>query len=453
MLLNNNLFWSQERIFTVAQLVRGIKLWLEYEYSPVWVEGEIVDLKEATSGNLFFILKDLKEDASIPAIVWSSYLKRIRFQLKEGVKVRCRGTLTIYEPRGKFQLIVDQIVEYGPGELWAQFFEIKERLEKEGLLDPQRKRKLPTLPKCIGIVTSLKGAAIHDMLKILMKAVPARIIISHASVQGENAPYELIRALDRLKDVKEIEVVIIGRGGGSKDELKAFNDEALARYVANFPVPVISAVGHEVDITIVDLVADKRAATPTEAASMVLPSKGEIESKLNNFLIRLKNSFRLYLNIYRNRVHSLNHKLSLFLNNMINLGVKLDELKERINKSLLFILNKYNRWFEYNYNKIVTLHPIRMVKQLENINNQLGMRLVYSIKRIVEAKKQKEFLLLNRLENSNPQRLIEKGYVIISSLWKKRIISSVKLLEVKELVEARFYDGLAVMEVKDIKKV
>jgi exodeoxyribonuclease VII large subunit len=271
----------EDRVFTVAGLLGEVRDSLESSWPQVIVEGETGRVTSPPSGHAYFSLNDDSGDATINCVMWRSRYARRTFDLKQGMRLRLTGRLTLYPPRGSFQMDVVTFSEAGVGLLALQFKEIVRKLEAEGLTAPERKRPLPLLPRRVGVVTSPTGAALRDILRVLGRRYPVPVLLSPSPVQGEDAPACLAAALTNLAAVEDVDVVIIGRGGGSAEDLAAFNDENLARLVAGHPVPVISAVGHEVDVSVTDMVADRRAATPSEAAELAVPERQEIEQQLN----------------------------------------------------------------------------------------------------------------------------------------------------------------------------
>jgi len=266
---------ERPRALTVAELDRAIKDSLEEAFAAsVFVEGEVTNARPAPSGHVYFCLKDEKEDASIDAVIYrTSITARARGLLVDGSRVRVRARPTFWAPRGRLQLVADRVDAVGRGALLEALEKLKEKLAAEGLFAPERKRALPREPRVIGVVTSPTGAAIHDVCKVAFRRGGARILLAPAFVQGQGAADSIRRALGMLQRVRGVDVIIVGRGGGSSDDLSAFNDEMLVRAVAASLVPVVSAVGHEVDVTLVDFVADARAATPSQAAEMLVPDR------------------------------------------------------------------------------------------------------------------------------------------------------------------------------------
>ena len=295
-------------VYSVSQVVRGANRLLEARFANIWIEGEVVGLKVGGSGHAYFNLKD--DLATLPACMWRSAHERLRFALEDGQILRVFGRLGIFAKQGRFQLYVDQAEPAGLGALMLELEQRKNKLQAEGLFDPDRKRPLPRWPRAIGVVTSAHGAAIHDILRVAHRRCPSRIVLSPAVVQGPEAPHSIRRALARICDLPDIDVVIVGRGGGSMEDLWAFNDEQLARAVAACPVPVVSAVGHEVDVTICDLVADVRAATPSQAAEIVVPDREAIEHRLETLDHRLARAIERSVLDERGRLDQLQARLA-----------------------------------------------------------------------------------------------------------------------------------------------
>ncbi|MBW2276256.1 MAG: exodeoxyribonuclease VII large subunit [Deltaproteobacteria bacterium] len=288
-----------ERPLTVAELNRRARSLLEQEVGSVWIEAEVVDATRARSGHRYFTLADSDGKAQISAVMWKGQATRYGSLIERGVTLLSHGRVTLYEPRGSYQLVVDRVEEAGAGLKARRLAELRAKLEAEGLFDPARKRPLPPIPRCVGVVTSRSGAAIRDVIKVASRRFPVRLLLAHAQVQGESASAEIVAALERLAEVPEVEVVIVGRGGGSSEDLDAFNSEMVIRAVAAHPVPVVSAVGHEIDVTLVDLAADRRAATPSEAAEIVAPEIEGLLEQLADARQDLATAMRLRLSAAR----------------------------------------------------------------------------------------------------------------------------------------------------------
>jgi len=276
----------ERRVLSVGELTSRIRQALEPAFRDVWVSGEIGDLRRQASGHVYFTLKDA--DATLDAVLWASQVRRIRVPLREGLEVVARGRLEIWPPRGRYQLVVQELEPRGAGARAVALEEMKKRLAAEGLFSPERKRPLPFLPRRVGVVTSPTGAALQDFLRVLRGRFPGvEVHLAACRVQGEGAAATVIAGLRLLWDFG-VDVVVITRGGGSAEDLWEFNDERLARALAASPVPVVSAVGHEVDVTVADLVADARAATPTHAAQLVVPVRDDLLQALASLRGRMR---------------------------------------------------------------------------------------------------------------------------------------------------------------------
>ena len=278
------------RVYRLPELLRAVRRMLEGTYHEIWVEGEVAGFKLHTSGHRYFDLRD--PGATLSCVMWRGTAQRTSPPLADGRRVRCRGTLTIWEGGGRFQMTVQLVEPAGAGDIAARIEELKRKLQQEGLTAPERKRPLPRIPQKLGVVTSLAGAALRDVLKVLARRVPVPVIVADCKVQGEGAPASIVAALERVARRPGIDAIIVTRGGGSAQDLMAFNDEAVARALAACPVPVITAVGHEVDVTVADLVADLRAATPSEAAERAVPTRADVADRLRWSVTRGRRALR-----------------------------------------------------------------------------------------------------------------------------------------------------------------
>ncbi|MEK7280632.1 MAG: exodeoxyribonuclease VII large subunit, partial [Nitrospirota bacterium] len=278
--------YSERKVYTVYELTLSVKSSLEEGFSDIWLEGEVSNLRIPGSGHIYLTLKD--ERAQIRGIIFRSQVRSLRFLPKDGQRLLCRGHITVYEPKGEYQIIFTYIEPKGLGALQQAFEELKERLKSEGLFDEARKRPLPLYPEKIGVVTSPTGAAIRDILNIIGRRFPAvDILINPVPVQGEGAAELIAEAVNEMNLVGDIDVLIVTRGGGSIEDLWAFNEEIVARAIYNSRIPVISAIGHEIDYTISDFVADLRAPTPSAAAEIVVRSRDELVEKVDAMTNRI----------------------------------------------------------------------------------------------------------------------------------------------------------------------
>src|ERR1700690_3508235 len=285
---------TDRRVWTVRDLVAAVRTHIEREYGDAWVEGEISNFRAQDSGHLYFTLKD--QNSQIRAVMFRSQARLLRFRPENGMQIVLRGRVTVYEDRGELQISAEYLEPKGAGALQVAFEQLKAKLEAEGLFDQARKKPIPTLPRRIGIVTSLQAAALRDILNILLRRHhTASLLIFPAQVQGESAGAEVSAGVRYFNRARNVDVIMVARGGGSAEDLASFNNEALARTVAASEIPVISAVGHETDFTILDFVADPRAPTPSAAAELVIRSRQEVEDHANALRERLSRALRYRL--------------------------------------------------------------------------------------------------------------------------------------------------------------
>jgi exodeoxyribonuclease VII large subunit len=298
------------RVFSVTELTVRVRDLLEEQFAEIWVEGELSGCRLWNTGHLYFTLKD--GASQIKAVIFRSALRYLKFKPVDGLRVVARGRVSVYEPKGEYQLVCEHLEPHGLGALQLAFEQLKKKLQSEGLFDAARKRALPALPRKIGIVTSLDGAAIRDIINVLRRRYAnAHLVICPARVQGEDAAPEVARALRQIARVPGVDVVIVGRGGGSIEDLWAFNEEIVARAIARVPVPVISAVGHETDVTIADFVADVRAPTPSAAAELVVSAKDEFCGRIDRLEGRLRAAARSRVQGLSRRVHMVDSRPAL----------------------------------------------------------------------------------------------------------------------------------------------
>ena len=280
---------NKSRVYTVTELTRDIRIILEQTFPAVWVEGEISNFIQHTSGHMYFSLKD--KNSVLSAVLFRGTNKDLKFQLKNGMHAICFGRISVYDKRGQYQLYVDKIEPKGIGALQVAFEQLKEKLKKEGLFEAIHKKAIPYLPTSIGVVTSPTGAAIRDILNVTRRRFSnIEIILNPVKVQGVGAKEEIAAAIELFNRLDNIDVMIVGRGGGSLEDLWPFNEEIVARAIYNSTIPIISAIGHEIDWTISDFVADFRAPTPSAAAELIIPKKDDLKTRIVNALQRLKNS-------------------------------------------------------------------------------------------------------------------------------------------------------------------
>jgi exodeoxyribonuclease VII large subunit len=291
------------RIWTVGELIGAVNSLLDEGFASLWVEGEVTNVSTSSRGHVYFTMKD--DFAALDCVLWSSKAERLRFRVEDGLAVVATGSLTVYPQRGRLQMVVETLQPEGTGALQLAFEQLKKRLTAEGLFADERKQRLPSLPQRIGIVTSLGGAALQDMLRVLNRYAYLETIVADARVQGDGAAFEIANAITRLDRSGLVDLVIVARGGGSLEDLWAFNEERVARAIAACSIPVISGVGHEVDFTIADFVADVRATTPTQAAEIVVSLLEQQQRRLDDASLRLRRDIWRHLQLARTRLSGL----------------------------------------------------------------------------------------------------------------------------------------------------
>jgi len=361
-----------EKVFTVSQITRKIRASLEYNFSNVSILGEISNVRKPGSGHIYLTLKD--KGSQLQAVVFRNIANKIKFELKDGMEVITFGSVTVYEPRGQYQLIINKIEPKGIGALQLAFQQLKEKLEKEGLFDQTHKKPIPFIPQKIGVVTSPTGAAIKDILNIIdRRFANIEILIYPVKVQGEGAAQEIAEAITALNALTDIDVIIAGRGGGSLEDLWAFNEEVVARSIYNSRIPVISAVGHEIDITIADLVADKRALTPSEAGELVVPRKDLLLDMLEKLNTRLLQSLTGKLRLSKERLVRVANSYAMRqpFDRLRRWQQRLDEFAQRLNINITHALNTEREKLSGIAGKLESLSPLNVLKRGYTITTRL----------------------------------------------------------------------------------
>ena len=411
-----------DKVYSVTELTALIKAQLEGSFSQVWVMGEISDFTQAHSGHLYFTLKD--KDSQLRAVMWRSSANKVKFDLHGGLEVICRGPINVYEPRGTYQIIVDLVEPKGKGALQLAFEQLKDKLSKEGLFNPEIKKKLPALPKKVGVVTSPRGAAIIDILHTLERRFARlHVQIYPVRVQGEGAAQEIAEGINYLGSQTDIDVIIAGRGGGSMEDLWAFNEEIVARAIFNCPVPLISAVGHEVDFTIADFVADIRASTPSAAAEMMIEKEQAFVERIDNLQQQMSHLLRHTIQESKHKVQSLIHHQAFqnFKFKLKNLEQKVDELDIRARN---VIKNLQQKIIESRAR--TSLSEERLLS--------LMREKIQGLKGIWER-------LAAELHNLSPLNILKKGYTLCWTDKGRQLVRTIEEVTENEELAVSFYKG------------
>ncbi len=424
---------KSDKIYTVSEITRLIKLELENKFPVLWIEGEIADFKRAHSGHLYFTLKD--EQSALYCVMWRSSAARVPFELESGLQVICKGQISVYEQRGQYQLYVGGVEPKGKGALQLAFEQLKDKLKREGLFDPRVKKKLPLLPKKVGVITSPRGAAIVDIIKTLERRFAhLHIVIYPAKVQGEGAADEIVEGIDYLGSLKDIDVIIVGRGGGALEDLWAFNEERVARAIFRCPVPIISAVGHEIDFTIADFVADIRASTPSAAAEMVVEKEQSFLERIENLEKRISHHFRFTIQEKIQEVTDLIHHKAFqnFKVRLFNLIQQVDEFETRAR------------------NVIQTL--VQRIVQSKSQVDLSKEKMSSAVKRILQDLLGKWERLSAELENLSPLNILKKGYTLCWKNAKLGLVQQIGDVDEGDEVTVSFFQGEFMAQVRRVDK-
>ncbi len=427
---------------SVHELVREIREHLEYEFTSVWVTGEISNLRTPHSGHTYFTLKDA--DAQIPAVFFKNKKRYIRFEPEDGLEVLCKGIVTVYEVRGSMQLNIDYMEPVGLGALYLAFEQIKERLEKEGLFDPVHKKKLPLLPRRIGVITSPTGAAIQDILNIIHRRfAEVEILIAPVRVQGDSAAGEIVEALQSLNRRGDLDVIILSRGGGSIEDLWPFNEDAVARAIFASCIPVVSAVGHETDYTIADFVADFRAPTPSAAAELVVQNKADLVYRIQQLARRLQSQMGHSLERLRSNIEQFGRRLVTPAQRLGMLQQRLDDLGASLYEAGQRRVSASRDRLVRRQSDLRLLSPRHKLHRLRERHGMLHERLRRSSDKRVKGARDSIGALSSRLHALSPLNVLARGYSIVYRLPEREIIRDVKKLSVQDRVRIRFHRGEA----------
>ena len=397
------------QIYSVSDLNAYIRALLESNENlmDIWIEGEVSNLSKPRSGHIYFTLKDM--DASVRCVIWRVHANRLAGVFRDGMRVEAHGNVSVYEGGGQYQLYVDGIRAAGQGRLYQEFLLLKDQLTAEGVFEESRKRPIPPQPKLIGIVTSPTGAALQDMLNTLMSRFPiTEVVLSPASVQGEAAPAQIVKALERLNEFVHPDVILIGRGGGSLEDLWAFNDEQVVRAVAASEAPVISGVGHETDFTLTDFAADLRAPTPTGAAVMAVPDINDIKIGLNGWNLLLEQTIGDVLGLQKSRLTEKKNRLDL-------------------------------------------LSPGWQVKQRMQRLDNLSLRMDHLVNRFFLQKKQRLELAEEKIISSDPYHILGRGYVLVED-ENGSVITMIKQVQLGQDISVHVSDGIISADVTSVEE-
>lgn len=439
------------RTWTVRELVGSVRAKVEREYIDVWVEGEISNFRPADSGHMYFTIKD--GDAQLNVVMFRLQARLLRFRPENGLQIMARGRITIYESRGQLQLVAEYLEPKGAGSLQIAFEQLKAKLAAEGLFDVGRKRPIPALPRCIGIVTSPRGAAIQDMLNILRRRHrDVSVLIYPAQVQGESAAGEIVSGIRYFNHAGNVEVVILARGGGSLEDLAAFNDESLARAIAGSGIPVISAVGHETDFTIADFVADMRAPTPSAAAELVVETKHQLEERVAMLRQRLARAIRYRLLVSRQQWTELSqHGVFARMQEFIaRRQQRLDEVVYRLGEVQRVNLQRLRRRLDVAGTRLRHHDLGRVLSLLRQAFGSTTARMETAAEHMLQSQRLCWQALDLHLKALSPLSILERGYALVFDT-SGSLIKDASQLEPGDEVQARLARGSIAATINSIQ--
>jgi len=443
-------FENQEHIYSISELNDEVASTLTEAFGVIWVEGEISNLMRSAAGHVYFSLKD--ESASVRCAMFRMQNQSLDFELRDGMQILARAKVGLYKQRGEFQLIVEYAEESGEGLLRQRFELLKQTLQKEGLFDELHKKPLPKMPKTIGLVTSPKGAAVQDIIKTIKRRYPiVRVIVYPTLVQGNEATKKIASAIDIANQRDECDVIIIARGGGSLEDLWCFNEELVARSIFHSKIPIISGIGHETDFTITDLVADLRAATPTAAAEIALPTTSEIVDRLNRYIFDITQLIDYKVNHFRHQLKSASlrmqasHPQSKLQFNM----QKLDLINEKMQKLPMMQVRDLKNIFKISFSKLLASNPkINIEAERQNLEMK-NMALSSAMIGLIESKRNRFSVMTVQLEGASPLQSLSRGYALVTN-EDGRNIKSVKKIKTGASVKTKLSDGSFVSRVEKI---
>lgn len=437
-----------KKIYSVSELTSNIKKILEEQFSLIWVSGEISNFRKPVSGHFYFTLKD--ESSQISSVMFRGQNRSLKFDLEDGMMVMGIGRVSVYEPRGSYQIILEYLEPMGAGAIQAAFEQTKKKLAQEGLFDEKHKRPLPFLPNKINIITSSGGAVIHDILKIINRRFPnIHIQIVPVRVQGDRAEKEIIAAIELVNQIGEADVIILARGGGSLEDLYVFNLESVARAVFISSIPVISAIGHETDFTITDFVADLRAPTPSSAAELVVPLKSEINEKCRKLTCSLESKINQKIHSFRTDTDRLFNRLVDPRKRIDDMRLRHDETSQRLFRIFLARLRQKQERLVWRIEKLRSNSPLlranlfkeKLERYLYNLSNYIvNITISESRARLNEC--------AGKLQALSPLSILSRGYSITRTVPEAMIVRDVENVQIDQNIEVLLGKGSLICKIK-----
>ena len=437
-------------IFTVSRLNQTVRLLLEQEMGHVWISGEISNFTQPSSGHWYFTLKD--DTAQVRCAMFRNSNRRVTFRPQHGQQVLVRANITLYEPRGDYQIIVESMQPAGEGLLQQKYEQLKAKLQAEGLFDQQYKQPLPSPAHCVGVITSKTGAALHDILHVLKRRDPSLpVIIYPTAVQGDDAPGQIVHAIELANARLECDVLIVGRGGGSLEDLWSFNDERVARAIFNSAIPVVSAVGHETDVTIADFVGDLRAPTPSAAAEIVSRNQQELLRQIHSVQQRLGMAMDYYIANRNRRFTQMFHRLQQ-QHPQLRLARQqtvLERLRQRMNFALENKIKQANQRQQRGSQRLNQQNPQSRIYRAQTRIQQLEYRLAETIRARLSEQRERFGNVVTHLEAVSPLSTLARGYSVTTATDGK-VLKQTKQVKAGDVLTTRLSDGWVESEVKGV---
>jgi exodeoxyribonuclease VII large subunit len=434
---------AEIKYVTVTALTKYIKR--KFEVDPhlqdLWIKGEISNFTSHSRGHMYFTLKD--ENARIQAVMFAGYNRYLAFRPENGMKVLVRGEISVYEPSGNYQIYVKEMQPEGIGNLYLAYEQLKKQLEAEGLFAPEHKKPIPLFPRCIGVVTSPTGAAIRDIITTIRRRYPlGTVILFPAIVQGEHAAGSIVQAIEKANEFGNVDVLIVGRGGGSIEELWAFNEEQVARAIFASRIPIISAVGHETDFTIADFVADLRAPTPTGAAELAAPHVAELAERITQRKARLIRAVKEKITIESDRLSRLQKSYAFRYPKKLyeQKEQQLDSFLDRLKRQTQRLFERKQERFEQLHLRLETYHPAEQLAQMSEKQRMLTKSLEKEIQALLKQKQWQFTSLLSQLQALSPLKIMERGYSLVYN-EKDELVTSVRQIQPGDAIQVRLQDG------------
>jgi exodeoxyribonuclease VII large subunit len=438
-------------IYSVTRLVREVRDTIEYSFPPLWIQGEISNLAQPVSGHMYFSLKD--KSSQVRCAMFKNRNRFLKFQPENGTAVLVKAKVSLYESRGEFQLIVESLEPEGVGALQLAFEQLKQKLMEEGLFAEEHKKSIPKFPTSIGVITSRSGAAIRDIINVLSRRYPLAMVIIHpVSVQGTGSSEMIEAAIISANKKNQSDVLILARGGGSLEDLRSFNEERVARAIYDSTIPIVTGVGHEIDSTIADFVADQRAPTPSAAAELVAPDIGQLRQSVNNLENALSRNINRTFNKYRDKITYLQNKVLDPGRSIQNYIQRIDELNLRLGRALSGnIKTKHNALLKY-HGTLQKLNPLTKLGIYREKNKHFQHAIFSAMRNKLILSKNHLEKITRTLHTVSPLATLDRGYAIVSDATNDKIVKDINVLKVGTETKTRISNGSIYSRITKLEK-